>query len=142
MNTEESLRKEIKKLISEQLSQVETGNLLNDTLDYLKGKKVLLLSCSNRYNWDENNIDIPKSKMLAMYLDDELGDNATLIDVSKLKIFPCEGNVSRKEGNSCGVLKSKLKDAKKNPSGQHRCWANVNNESDELWKISKVEFCI
>ena len=140
-NLEEGLRKKIQKLISEQLAQVETSNFLNNTLDYLKDKKkVLLLSCSNRYNWDENNIDIPKSKMIAMYLHDALGSKSTLIDVPELKIFPCEGNVSRREGNSCGVLKSKLKDEKKNPSGHHRCWASVNNKSDELWKISKELF--
>jgi multimeric flavodoxin WrbA len=86
------------------------------------------------------NIDIPKSKIIATYLKEELGENATLIDVSELKIFPCEGNVSRKDGNSCGVNKALLDDDKKNPSGYHRCWASFNNESDELWKISKELF--
>ena len=52
-------------------------------------------------------------------------------------LFRSEGNVSRKEGNSCGVLKAKLKDKDKNPSGEHRCWVNINEKSDELWKISK-----
>jgi hypothetical protein len=64
----------------------------------------------------------------------------TLIDVPELKIFPCEGNISRKDGNSCGLLKSKLKDKDKNPSGEHRCWASLNNKTDELWKISKELF--
>jgi multimeric flavodoxin WrbA len=114
---------------------------LQKTIEILKDKKkVLLLSCSNRYNWDENDIDIPKSKMLAMYIDDELGDKSKLIDVSELKIFPCEGNVSRKDGNSCGLLKAKLKDKDKNPTGDLRCWASLNNKSDELWKVSKELF--
>ena len=56
------------------------------------------------------------------------------------KIFPCEGNVSRADGNSCGLLKAALKDKKKNPSGHHRCWVNINEPSDELWKISKELF--
>ena len=46
---------------------------------------------------------------MAMYLDNELGNKSTLLDVSELNITPCEGNVSRKDGNACGILKSKLK---------------------------------
>ena len=57
-----------------------------------------------------------------------------------LKIFPCEGNVSRKDGNSCGIKKALLENKEKNPSGYHRCWASLNNKSDELWKISKELF--
>ena len=33
-----------------------------------------------------------------------------------------------------------LNDKKKNPSGNHRCWASFNNKDDELWKITKVLF--
>ncbi len=33
-----------------------------------------------------------------------------------------------------------MKDDKKNPSGNHRCWASLNNKSDELWKVSKELF--
>ena len=116
------------------------GNLklLEKTIDELeKLDKVLLLSCSNRYNWDPNKIDIPKSTILAMVIDEYLGDKSVLIDVPELKIYPCEGNVSRAEGNSCGLMKAKLKDEKKNPSGHHRCWASINSPDDELWKISK-----
>jgi multimeric flavodoxin WrbA len=121
--------------------QADGYKALQETIEILKKKnKVLLLSCSNRFNWDKNDIDIPKSKMLAMFIDDELGDKSKLIDVTELKIFPCEGNVSRKDGNSCGLIKSKLKDKEKNPSGHHRCWASLNNKSDELWKISKELF--
>jgi multimeric flavodoxin WrbA len=128
-------------MLSEEMVQSEGYKTLQETIEILKNKeRVLLLSCSNRYNWDENDIDIPKSKMLAMYIDDELGNKSKLIDVSELKIFPCEGNVSRKDGNSCGILKSKLKDDKKNPTGYHRCWASLNNKSDELWKVSKELF--
>jgi multimeric flavodoxin WrbA len=141
---ENFLREEIdkiKKMMILEESSNESLNSLKKTLDILSKKnKVLLLSCSNRYNWDENNIDIPKSKILAEYLKEELGGKAVLIDVPDLKIFPCEGNVSRKEGNSCGLLKALLKDKKKNPSGNHRCWASLNNKTDELWKISKELF--
>jgi len=132
----------IKKImISEGMVQENGYKFLKKTLEILsKKEKVLLLSCSNRFNWDDDNIDIPKSKILGLYLKEELGDKATFIDVSELRIFPCEGNVSRKEGNSCGPLKSLLKDDKKNPSGYHRCWASLNNKTDELWKISKELF--
>jgi multimeric flavodoxin WrbA len=128
-------------MLSEEMVQSEGYKTLEKTIEILKNKKrVLLLSFSNRYNWDENDIDIPKSKMLAMYINDELKNNSKLIDVSDLKIFPCEGNVSRKDGNSCGLIKSKLKDKDKNPTGYHRCWASLNNKSDELWKVSKELF--
>lgn len=128
-------------MLSEEMVQSDGYKILKKTIDTLKKKnKVLLLSCSNRYNWDEEDIDIPKSKMVGMYINDELKDNSKFIDVTELKIFPCEGNVSRKDGNSCGVLKSKLKDKDKNPSGHHRCWVSLNNKTDELWKISKELF--
>ena len=122
---------------------IKEGNYkkLTETIKELqKYKKVLFLTCSNRYNWDENNIDTPKSKILATYLKEELGDKAVFIDVPELNIVSCEGNVSRKEGNSCGIKKALLKDDKKNPSGYHRCWASLNEKSDELWKISKDLF--
>jgi multimeric flavodoxin WrbA len=138
MNLEENIQRIKQMMISEEMVQSDAWKTLKKTLDVLKNKKkVLLLSCSNRYNWDENNVDIPKSKLLATYIHEELGDKSVLIDVTDLKILPCEGNVSRKDGNSCGVLKAKLKDKEKNPSGEHRCWVNINEKSDELWKISK-----
>ena len=141
MNLQENIQRIKQMMISEEMVQSDAWKSLKKTLDVLKKKKkVLLLSCSNRHNWDENDIDIPKSKMIAMYLNEELGDKSVLIDVPELKIFPCEGNVSRKDGDSCGVLKSKLEDKDKNPSGHHRCWASINNKSDELWKISKELF--
>ena len=141
MNLQEDIQRIREMMISEEMVQSDAWKSIKSTLDILKDKKkVLLLSCSNRYNWDEKDIDIPKSKMIAMYLNEELGDKSVLIDVSELNIVPCEGNVSRKDGNSCGVLKAMLKDKKKNPSGDHRCWASLNNPDDELWKISKELF--
>jgi len=128
-------------MLQEELVQSDAWKAIQRTVDILKKKKkVLLLSCSNRHNWDDNNIDVPKSKMIAMYLHSQLSEPSVLIDVPELNIVPCEGNVSRKEGNSCGVLKSMLKDKDKNPSGEHRCWASFNNPKDELWKISKELF--
>jgi multimeric flavodoxin WrbA len=141
MNLQENIHRIKQMMISEEMVQSDAWKSIKKTLDILKDKKkVLLLSCSNRYNWDKNDIDIPKSKMIAMYLKEELGDNAVLIDVTDLKILPCEGNVSRKDGNSCGVKDAVLKDKNKNPTGQHRCWVNINEKSDELWKISKELF--
>ena len=140
MNLQENIQRIREMMISEEMVQSDAWKSIKTTLDILKKKKkVLILSCSNRYNWDEKNLDIPKSKMIAMYLNDELKDSV-LIDVSELNIVPCEGNVSRKDGNSCGLLKAMLKDKKKNPSGDHRCWASFNNPKDELWKISKELF--
>jgi multimeric flavodoxin WrbA len=128
-------------MLAEEMVQSDAWKAIQKTLDILNKKnKVLLLSCSNRYNWDENNIDIPKSTIIAMHLKEQLGDKAVLIDVPELNIVPCEGNVSRKDGNTCGVLKSMLKDKSKNPTGHHRCWASFNNPDDELWKISKELF--
>lgn len=115
-----------------------TFKALEKTISELeKLDKVLLLACSNRYNWDLEKMDIPKSTILAMIINDYLEDKSVLIDVPELKIYPCEGNVSRAEGNSCGLKKAELKDKNKNPSGEHRCWASINNKDDELWKISK-----
>jgi len=101
----------------------------------LKGKKVLLLTTSNRW---EGSDDTPKSSQLAQMIQDELGSSTCeIIDVAKLKIYQCEGNVSTAKGNSCGLKDAVLKDAKKNPSGHHRCWASINNSDDELWRVSK-----
>jgi len=128
-------------MLAEEMVQSDAWKAIQKTLDILNKKnKVLLLSCSNRYNWDKNNIDVPKSTIIAMYLKEQLGNKAVLIDIPELNIVPCEGNVSRKEGNTCGVLKSMLKDKNKNPTGNHRCWASFNNPDDELWKISKELF--
>ena len=113
MNLQENINRIRQMMISEEMVQSDAWKSIKKTLDILKKKdKVLLLSCSNRYNWDEKNEDIPKSKAIAMYLNEELGDKSVLIDVSELNIVPCEGNVSRKDGNSCGLLKAMLKDKK------------------------------
>ena len=141
MNLNEQLYRIREMMLSEQMVQSDAWKSIKKTIDILKKKdKVLLLSCSNRYNYDENDIDTPKSKMIAMYINEELGDKSVLIDVPELKILPCEGNVSRSSGNSCGLKDAALKDKDKNPSGNHRCWVNINNKSDELWKISKELF--
>jgi multimeric flavodoxin WrbA len=114
---------------------MNTDKNLNRLVNHLKGKKVLLLTTSNRW---EGSKDTPKSSQLAQMIQDELGDSiCEIIDVSKLNIYPCEGNVSDADGNSCGVKESVLKDKEKNPSGCHRCWASINNPDDELWKVSK-----
>ena len=110
------------------------------TIDYLRTKnKVLLLTTSNR--WSGHKDDIAKSTQLAIKIQELLGkEKVTLIDTTKLNIFPCEGNVSSKWGNHCGTKDSSLKDKEKNPTGEHRCWASINNKNDELWKVSKELF--
>lgn len=110
--------------------------MLKELIDYLnKGeKKVLLLTTSNRW---EGQKEQPKSSMLAAEIAKELKSSQT-INVSKLKIFPCEGNVSTHGGNTCGLKDSVLKDRKKNPTGQIRCWASVNNPTDEMHKVANA----
>ena len=107
--------------------------LYNKTRDFLKNKdKILFLLTSNRW---EGHTDTPKSSALAYKLQEELGKNAvTIIDVSKLKIYECEGNVSSKSGNNCGVKEAKLK-GDKDKTGELRCWASFNHKDDELYKV-------
>jgi multimeric flavodoxin WrbA len=107
---------------------------LDKTLKYLEGKKkILFLLTSNR--WRGNNDDIPKSSSLAYILQKKLGPNkVTIIDVAKLNIHECEGNVSSKTGNHCGIKEALLKNGK-DKTGQLRCWASFNNKDDELYKV-------
>ena len=113
---------------------------LEKTIKYLQTRtKVLLIGTSNR--WEGHKDDEAKSTKFAKLVCERLGsDKCEFIDVSKLNIFVCEGNVSSKWGNHCGEKGSLLKDKDKNPSGHHRCWASINNKSDELWKITKPLF--
>jgi len=107
-------------------------------IEHLKKKdKVLFLTTSNRWEGDKEK---PKSTLLAEFIKSKVGDTVELIDVSKLNIYCCEGNVSKKDGNNCGVKEAVLKDKEKNPTGNHRCWASINNKDDELWKVSKPLF--
>ncbi len=109
------------------------------TVDYLKEKdKILFITTSNR--WKEEK-DLPKSSLLAEEISKAVGfGKIKIIDASKLQIYPCEGNISGKKGNTCGVTHAVLQDTFKNPSGCHRCWASINNPDDELWQISKEIF--
>ena len=103
-----------------------------------KNKKILFLTTSNR--WEGDN-ELPKSSIIADELIKKLGsDNVQLINVAKLKIFPCEGNVSTKRGNTCGLKEAKLDDKEKNPTGHIRCWASLNNKSDEMYKVANAIF--
>lgn len=103
-----------------------------------KNKKILFLTTSNR--WEGDN-ELPKSSMIADELIKKLGsDNVQLINVAKLKIYPCEGNVSTKRGNTCGLKEANLDDKEKNPTGNIRCWASLNNKSDEMYKVANAIF--
>jgi hypothetical protein len=107
---------------------------------YLKGKDdILFLTTSTRY--DEHIDDIPKSTQLAYAVRSQLADkNVTIIDVPKLNIYTCEGNISAKRGNRCGLPEAALNDKELNPTGHHRCWASFNHADDELHKITKALF--
>lgn len=113
------------------------------TVEFLNTKKkVLFLTTSNRGGWAVKELsEEPKSTKLAKAIQSYLGKSkCTLIEVPDLKIYACEGNVSHLRGNDCGIKKALLKNKDKNPSGQHRCWRNINNPDDELWKITKELF--
>jgi len=101
---------------------------------------ILLLTTSTRYRKD--TWDIPKTTQLARRIRDHLHrrKRVTLLDVPKLRIHTCEGNVSGGRGNRCGLLAAKLPDRSKNPTGHHRCWASINNKDDQLYKISRELF--
>ena len=70
---------------------------LNKLYKYLKNsdKKILFLTTSSRW---EGEKELPKSSVIAHELAKNL-KSVEIINVSKLKIFSCEGNVSNKEGN-------------------------------------------
>lgn len=107
---------------------------LEKTINYLKKKKkILFLITSNRW------VGESKEELLAKKIS-KIVPNITIINVSKLNIVPCEGNISSDNGNDCGLKNSVLNDKTKNPNGYHRCWASLNNQNDELWKISKELF--
>lgn len=116
------------------------SSLVRSTISTLKGKKVLVLGFSNRWTHKEGERDIPKTERLGRLLASSIGSGSEYMDVFKMKIYPCEANISESEGNGCGVIKASLKDAAKNPTGNHRCWASINNKDDELWKVSKALF--
>jgi multimeric flavodoxin WrbA len=114
---------------------------MDNTVRYLKRKKkILFLTTSNRWS-GETGGERPKSTALAFKIAEKIGSpDVEIIEVPKLKIHPCEGNISTARGNTCGPKKALLKDPAKNPSGCHRCWASFNNPDDELWKVSKALF--
>lgn len=126
---------------------LEEANIVPDTkfkkqlekaVKYLNTKgKVLLITTSNRVKESsKDGQDRPKSTRIAEVIQRSLGAHrCTLVDISKLNIYHCEGNVSSKDGNNCGVRAAKLDDKEKNPSGNLRCWASYNNPDDELWKV-------
>lgn len=109
---------------------------LEKLISYLKKKdvKVLLLTTSSRW---EGQKEQPKSSMLAAEVAKEL-KSSQIINVSKLRIFPCEGNVSTHGGNSCGIKDAVLNSREKNPTGHVRCWASVNNPTDEMHKVANA----
>ena len=111
-------------------------------VEHLASKdNILLLTTSNRF--DKHSWDVPKTTQLARRIEEQLkqkGKRVTLLDVASLKIHACEGNISGARGNNCGVGGAKLLDKRKNPTGQHRCWASINNKDDELYKVSRELF--
>jgi multimeric flavodoxin WrbA len=102
--------------------------------NYLKKspKKILFLTTSNRWSGEK---DLPKSSLLAQKLHERL-PNSTIIDVSDLVIHSCEGNVSTRNGNNCGVKEAMLNS--NNPNKFIRCWAAINNKDDEMYKVANA----
>lgn len=111
---------------------------LRNAVEFMQGKNVLFITTSTR--WSGSN-EIPKSTQLAEKLSEKIYPGAQIINAANLIIFPCEGNVSTSPengGNHCGVPGAIMKDPDKNPGQFLRCWASLNNPTDELWKISKA----
>ena len=107
-------------------------------IKYLEKKeKILFLTTSNRYDGAPEK---PKSTQLAYHMRDLLPNkNVQIIEVPNLNILPCTGNVSAAEGNNCGVKAALVKDKKKNPTGQIRCWQSLQDK-DELHKVANAIF--
>ncbi len=106
-----------------------------------KRNDILLLTTSTRYR--EHTFDVPKTTQLALRVRDHLRrrkKRVVLLDVAKLKIHTCEGNISAKKGNTCGVLAARLPSGSKNPTGHHRCWASINNPDDQLYMMTRQLF--
>jgi multimeric flavodoxin WrbA len=95
-------------------------------------KKILFLTTSNRWEGEKEQ---PKSSIVAQELAKQL-KSVEIINVSKLKIFPCEGNVSTHNGNVCGVKEAMLKS--NNPDKFIRCWASINNPTDEMHRVANA----
>ena len=131
------------------LERRDISGVVSNTISYLssqKDSKILFITTSTRYpfntGYDKGGLDneLPKSTELALYIKQQISNTSSWLDIPQLNILPCEGNVSHRDGNTCGVKDSKLKDKSKNPTGNHRCWASVNDKSDELWEVSKELF--
>ena len=106
-----------------------------------KRNDILLLTTSTRYR--KHTWDVPKTTQLAVRVRDHLHQmkkRVTLLDVAKLKIHTCEGNISAEKGNRCGLLEARLPSRSKNPTGHHRCWASINNADDQLYVITRELF--
>lgn len=122
-----------------QTQQTNIKGKFQQTIEYLKQKNnILLLTTSNRWS-GESGGELPKSSCLAQLIAKQIDQNKiNILDITKLNIYPCEGNVSTNQGNSCGLKSALLKDPEKNPSNCHRCWASINHTDDELWQVSKA----
>jgi multimeric flavodoxin WrbA len=116
-------------------------NKLDRAITHLKGKRVLLITTSNRWSGRD---ETPKSSQLAEEMAMKLYDDsrdvamATVMDITKMKIWNCEGNVSNKKGNTCGVKASAIDHD--NPTGNIRCWASLNHKEDEIHKVANAIF--
>jgi len=116
-------------------------NKLDRAIAHLKGKRVLLITTSNRWSGSD---DVPKSSRLAEEMSRKLYDDsrdvamATVMDITKMHIYNCEGNVSDAKGNHCGVKGSSIDHD--NPTGNIRCWASFNHKDDELHKVANAIF--
>ena len=106
-------------------------------IEALRGKKTVLITTSNRYS---GHAETPKSTQLAYQVQAALGSDCKVIEIPKLQIHNCEGNVSSVAGNNCGVKAALLKNKSKNPTGLIRCWASVNHKDDELYKVANAIF--
>ena len=75
---------------------------MEKTLRHLaKKKRILFLTTSNRWS-GETGGERPKSTALAYRMAEKIGESVQILEIPKLKIYPCEGNISTERGNTCG----------------------------------------
>lgn len=112
--------------------------MLRNAVEFMQGKRTVFVTTSNRWPGSK---ETPKSSQLAEIIAQHVFPNPVIIHAADLVIFPCEGNISTSPengANHCGVPGAVLKDEEKNPGSFLRCWASINNPTDELWRVSKA----
>jgi hypothetical protein len=100
-------------------STTRAAKARDEFVEYLANKDdILFLTTSNRYV--KHKDDVPKSTQLARSVKAHFAKkNIRILDVPLLKIYTCEGNISARLGNRCGLKEAALENKRFNPTGYH-----------------------